>query len=110
MARNGRVASVDLSDADACRLVEGNVHLGQSADDIFPYDKLTIKSRGDWSQLYRNRMFLNDAFVATAGFLLRQNKFAAQLKSFLTAHKLLCTDAQVFLIFTDKNKECGNVL
>ena len=87
MVSRTRAPQRDLSTEVATRFFEDNVTASRLLDPkaIWKYER-EWKQSGDWASLFGYRQALSDIFEATGGFLLRQKKFAVQLKSFVEAY------------------------
>ncbi len=81
MPRKKRVACVAIKNSDAEALFDNNQQ-GKKLENWWRYSQLAINRVGDWAELYRNRAVLLEAFISTAGFLLKQKPIKSQLEEF----------------------------
>ena len=79
----GRVPEVDLADEVAARVLKENVPMASQASSLFAYSPLEFKRRARWDKLAPHTMVLSDLFLASGGFLIHQNTFEKQIKSFI---------------------------
>ena len=84
----GRVPEVDIPDASAMSVLEGNLMSVRDPEEMAKYEPLSFRRRGCWARLYPNRGLLVDLFKASAGCLLRQVAFARQCHNFLENLKI----------------------
>ena len=73
----GRIACIAVEGAILDGLIELHTCPAQKVCDWIPYSRSKWRSRPQWSEVYRHRALLTDAFVASRGFLLAQSDVTA---------------------------------
>ena len=73
----GRIACIAVEGAILDGLIELHTCPAQKVCDWIPYSRSKWRNRPQWSEVYRHRALLTDAFVASRGFLLTQSDVTA---------------------------------
>ena len=94
-AQKGRIACVDLDDDRARALFSDALPLAKRLGDLLPYPELSFRRRGRWSDLYKHRGFLSDAFKASEGYLLRQRVLHKQMADFSRNRDIAGSPAEI---------------
>ena len=86
--RKGRVPEVSLENDVARRIMEMNTPMAATAEKLWRYQPLCFKPRLKWDKICPHRSIVQELFIASGGFLLRQKCFDSQIDAFMTGHKM----------------------
>ena len=84
----GRITCVDLDDGLAASLLSDSLPMAAHCSNLVLYTELNFRRRGKWSELYKNRSFLADVFMATGGYLVRQSSLQRQMTAYVRKNNI----------------------